>query len=80
MRLRLVQTVLRSVLWQLLVEKPEETAIVVVQIVDQLVRIPGTRGVRGRARSAVTAGVVSQQGGPAEHKQWRIVHEIQHGE
>lgn len=72
--------VLGRVLRQLLVEEPEEAAVVVVQVVDQLVGVSGTRRVRGGARPGVTSGVVAQQSGPAEHQQRRVVHEVQHGQ
>lgn len=65
---------------RLLVEEPEESALVVVQIVDQVVRVPRTNGVRVRARTGVASGVVSQQRGPAEHQQRRFVHEHNHGQ
>jgi hypothetical protein len=61
--------VLGSVLWKLLVEEPEETAVVVVQVVDQLVGVPRTSRIRGRAIPGIASGVVPQQRSSAEHEQ-----------
>lgn len=71
--------VLGRILRQFPVEEPEETAVVIVQVVDQLVGIVRARRVRGHARLGIALGVVAEQRGPAEHQQRRIVHEVQHG-
>lgn len=60
--------VLGCVLWQLLVEESEETAVVVVQVIDQLIGIPGTSWVGSYARFWVSAGVVTQQRSSAKHQ------------
>jgi len=63
-----------------LVKEPEETAVVVVQVVDQLVGVPGTGRIRGGAILGIAPGVVTQQRGTAEHEQRRVVHKVQHGQ
>jgi len=63
-----------------LVEEPEETAIVIIQVVDQLIGVSGTGRIRCRAIPGIASGVVPQQRCSAEHEQRRIVHEVQHGQ
>jgi len=63
-----------------LIEEPEETAVVVVQVVDQLFGVPGAGWIRSDAILGITPGIVPQQRGPAEHEQRRVVHKVQYGQ
>lgn len=74
----MVLLVLRSVLWQLLVEEAEEASVVVVEVVYQVVGVAGARGVGDQASPGVPSGSVPKESRSSEHQQGRVVHEIEH--